>query len=153
MKQSKQIKKLLKTKGKWEEYKNVFTHKQMRLATSKIALVFNEKISINKLTKIELDLMSSEKNSKMFDNAFKELSLLVNYKADWKSLGKFMWYQYQTSTYYKDIKVGVKNIYNPNNIIEINEKRRGFYLKWLHSIGMNDSLFNEKIIQVSKIVF
>lgn len=153
MKQSKQIKNLLKTNGKWEEYKKAFSHKQMRLATSRIAFAFNNKISIDKLAKIEIELMKSEKKSNMFDEAFKEISKLVNYKADWKSLGKFMWYQYQTSTYYKDIKKGTKNTYNPNNIIEINEKRRDFYLKWLHSIGMDDSLFNEKIIQVSKIVF
>jgi hypothetical protein len=40
----------------------------------------------------------------------------------------FFWYTYQISTYYSDIKIGAKNIYNEENYVQKDfEKREYFY--------------------------
>lgn len=152
MKQLKQIKDNLKTNNELKRYKNIFKHRQMRFATTKIALIFNKNISAIKFYEIEKELINTPKDERMFKNAFLKMEKAINYKANWESLGKFMWYQYQASIYYKDIKNKTPNIFNKENMIKMNEIKRTFYSEWLHSLSKDDISFNKKIIQVSKII-
>ena len=150
MKKWKIVKSKLKNDNKWNKYKEVFRHKQMQLAITKICLVFDEKIDIDKLFLIEESLI--DKTNDRFSDAFKEVSILLNNKADWNSFAKFMNLQVQMSTYYKDMKQGKDNIFI-NNVIKMNEEKRKYFLQWLHSIDQKDNTFNDKIIKVQKIVF
>lgn len=153
MKNLKMIKKYLKQNKFWSLYKEKFKHKQMKFAITKIAFIVDKNVSKETLIKMELAALNSNKDKNMYVESFKIFSNKINYKADWKSFGEFMWYIYQTSTYYKDIKKNIKNVYNETNINFINETRRKLYGTWLHSMDKTDDLFNEKIINISKIVF
>lgn len=148
MKEIKQVKKMLKQRNEWQNYKDTFKHKQIRFALSKISLTFNHLLKPSELLKIELLALKAEKNSEMFKEAFKEISKVVDYKANWDALGKFMWYAFQTSTYFNDKKKGVENIYDSELHVEINAKKRAHYMTWMHSVDTTDDYFNDKIIKV-----
>lgn len=152
MKLLKQIKSNLKEQKKLKEYDRVFKHKQMKFLVTKIALVFSDDINIDKFTKLEIKLSESKKGPDMFSESIKTLEEETKYKADWKSFANFLWFIYQTSTYYRDLKKGMENVY-VDNIIKINEKRRNIYNTWMESLAKDDSQFNHKITQVSKLVF
>lgn len=152
MKQLKQVKNKLQQTNNWNAYKEAFTHKQMKLVTTKIALIFKDKINVNTFYKLEKELITKPKNKDMFKEAFATLEKEVQYKANWKELGKFMWYAYQTSTFYKDQKKNVKNVYTFENSVELNTQKREHFLKWLHSVDKNDIDFNNKIIAVQNLV-
>lgn len=152
MKQLNLIKRKLKKDKVWNDYKTKFKHKQMRFVVSKIASVFVKNININKFHKIEKSLIETPNGEDMFDEAFRQLSREIKYKADWESLGKFMWYAYQTSTFYTDQKAGIKNIYTLENSIELNDIKREHFLKWLHSVDNTDDKFNNKIMEVQRLV-
>lgn len=152
MNQLKQVKNKLRQENIWASYKETFKHKQMKLITTKIALIFKDKININVFYKLEKELMSKTKNKEMFKEAFAILEKEVKYKANWEELGKFMWYAFQTSTFYKDQKKDIKNIYTYENSIRLNTKKREHFLKWLHSVDKKDIEFNNKIIAVQKLV-
>lgn len=152
MKKLSQIKSKLKKSNDWKIYKDAFGHKQMKLVTSKIALVFNEDINVETFYQLEKSLITAPINVDMFKEAFKILAKEVKYKADWEELGIFMWYAYQTSTFYKDQKNHVENIYTLENSVELNGERRAHFLKWLHSVDKTDIEFNNKIIAVQKLV-
>ena len=148
-----QVKSHLKSNGVYKEYKNAFKHKQLRFALTKIALTFNESIHAIDLSKLEMELLKQNKDKDMFIKPMETLNKLVNYKANWKELGKFMWYAYQTSTYFTDRKINVPNIYNGNDNIKVNATKRKHYLKWMHSVDSRDDEFNNKIIKVLKQVY
>ena len=146
----KQISKELKKVKALKAYNHIFKHKQMKYASSKALLIFNPKASIKILVSMEYKLMKEKKDKKMFINNMKVLSKNTNGNIDWKVFGEFLWYLFQTSTYYKDIKLNIKNIYSKDNFIEINSKKRDVYQKWIDSLDKKDPHYNTKIRQILK---
>ena len=153
MKQLKQVKNKFTEQDVYNEYAFKYKHKQMKFITSKIVLIYNPKVSVDELIKLETLMLKADKGKDMFDEPFKMVEKLTNTVADWKSFSKFMWYVYQTSTFFKDEKKGIKNIFNNENTIKLNEIRRGFFHKWLHSFPENQKNYNENVMQVSNLVF
>ncbi|MCK5867559.1 MAG: hypothetical protein KAG14_04100 [Mycoplasmataceae bacterium] len=152
MNQLKQIKNNLKQKKVLKNYNSTFKHKQMRFLLTKLSLIFIDKIDEEIFTELEIKLHQNEKSSKMFIESIDILKKQTKYKADWNSFSKFLWYVYQTSTYYNDSKKNIKNVYT-NKIIKTNEIRRNLYNTWMESMAEYDLDFNEKIIKVSRLVF
>ena len=90
MKLLNQVKNNLKKQKKLKEYKVVFKHHQMKFLITKIALIFVEKISIEKFAKLEINLYQSKKGIDMFVESIKILEIETKYKADWNSFAKFL---------------------------------------------------------------
>lgn len=155
MQELKEIKNLLKDNKKWAEYKKKYKHPQMRLIFSKIIFVFNKDVSIEDLYKKELQYLEADKSKQeeMFKTIFKSAERLSGVKADWESFAIFMWYVYQTSTYWKDIKKNVKNVFNVKNYNELNQVKRNHYNDWLHSLSPNIENLNNSIIEVLRLVY
>lgn len=151
MKQWKQVKNKLKEKDELKKYKEKFKHKQIRFVVSKIFFVFNSENKIDELLAIEQKLLVAKKDQKLFSNIIKDFEKIIDYKADWKSFGEFLWMQFQASTYYWDKKKNLENIFNEKNYIKLNSEKRKLYMNWVHSLPKEDD-FNEKIIKVSKII-
>ncbi len=152
MKELKQIKNKFDN-DTWKEYKNKFKHKSMRFIISYIILLYAPSIPINDLVTIERQLISKNKNIKMFDDAFIEVKKITKKDFNWESLSKFMWYAYQTSTYYKDIKKGISNIYTLDNFIEINAIKIKLFSEWLTSIPVTEEKYNFNIRSFMSKVF
>ena len=152
MKQLKEIKNKLIKNDLWKEYSQKFTHKQMKLISTKIALIFNKNIKVQDFYEIEKELIVVKKNKFMFLETFNKISYKTNYSCDWKSFSIFLWYIYQTSTYYKDKKKKIDNIFIDNTIKMNQEKRKYFYL-FMNSLDMRDDYFNDKIISILKLTF
>lgn len=150
MKKINEVKKLF-SKFEMDEYKKRFSHKQMRFVCSKIVLLFKDHVFANELEAIEKSLLEKELNKDLFKEAFTMIDKLVDNGADWASLGQYMWYAYQTSRFFKDIKRKDKNIYTKANSVKLNELRRQLYGKWMHSLNKEDVRFNEKIMAVAKL--
>ena len=146
----KQVSKELKKVKGLKDYNNMFKHKQMKFACSKTLLIFNPKVKLKTLVSLEYTLLKEKKNKKMFLNNMQVLSKNTEGNIDWKAFGEFLWYLYQTSTYYKDIKNNVKNIYSEDNFIELNSKKRDAYQKWMDSLDRKDPQYNAKIRQILK---
>lgn len=155
MKKLKEIKKHLIIQNKWLSYKEKYKHPQMKLIFSKVALIFNPDLSIKELVSFELEMLEAnkEKKDEMFVPIFKKLRNLTNVKADWKAFGKFMWFVFQTSTYWKDEKKGINNIYTKRNYITVNQTKRDLFNEWLHSIDHNTNNYNDLIIETLKKVY
>lgn len=156
MKSLKAIKRLLKQNKQWSEYKKKYAHKQMRLVSSKIALIYNQDLSLEELYKLEVMALEAKKvnEEKMFEDLYFELDKMVNRPyIDWESFGRYMWYTYQTSTYWKDVKKKRPNVFNSRNYIEQNAIKREYYSKWLQSIDLSIEGANDRIIKVQKEVF
>ncbi|WKX02208.1 hypothetical protein [Candidatus Mycoplasma mahonii] len=147
----KEIKKLLKQSHKYRAYKKKFQHKDMKLLFSNVALTFNAKIETDILIQEELKLADEVNGPKMFLHSFKKLSKYTNKKIDWESFGHFVWYIYQTSTYWKN-KSG-SNIFTKENYVEQNEIKRHYFYNWLESIPPQTASYNLKIKEVMKRVF
>lgn len=146
-KEIRHIKKSFKKNGLYREYTNIFQHKQLKFLSSKIILIFNQKVELEKLISLETELLKKEKNEKMFNDVCSRFAELSNKKADWTSFSEFLYLVYQTSTYWKDTKKGIPNIYNMNNYNELNLKKRQLFNKWFKSMDI-DINFNEKLIEV-----
>lgn len=152
MKELKQIKNKFDN-DTWKEYKNKFKHKSMRFIISYIILLYRPSMPIDDLVTIEKQLISKNKNIKMFDDAFIEVKKITKKDFNWESLSKFMWYAYQTSTYYKDIKKGITNIYTLDNFIEINAIKIKLFSEWLTSIPVTEEKYNFNIRSFMSKVF
>jgi len=152
MKELKQIKNKFDN-DTWREYKNKFKHKSMRFIISYIILLYRPSMPIDDLVTIEKQLISKNKNIKMFDDAFIEVKKITKKDFNWESLSKFMWYAYQTSTYYKDIKKGITNIYTLDNFIEINAIKIKLFSEWLTSIPVTEEKYNFNIRSFMSKVF
>lgn len=150
MKKINEVKKLF-DKFEMKEYDKRFSHKQMKFVCSKIALVFNEKILIEDLYAIEKSVLEAKLDSDLFKDAFNKIDKLVNNGADWASLGKYMWFVYHTSIFYKSKNKVLQNIYTKENSVELNEIRRDLYAKWMHSLDKEDIKFNENIMAVARL--
>lgn len=151
----KEIKKQLIAQDKWLSYKDKYKHPQMKFVFSKVALIFNADLTVEELMPFELEMLkaSKEKKEEMFIPIFKKLRNITNVKADWKAFGQFMWYAFQTSTYWKDSKKGIANIYTKRNLITVNQVKRDLFNDWLHSIDHKTENYNELIIETLKKVY
>ena len=150
MKKIRKIKKKFKRK-ELKIYNSLFKHRQMKFAISKILLACNKNIDVKDLYNIEKSMIDINKDNKMFNLAFANANKISKINADWKSFSEFMWYAYQTSTYYKDIKKNINNVYNKENFVEINNIKRKKYLLWLHSLPKEKD-FNFIVIKIGKII-
>ena len=148
----KQIKKSIKEQGLLKSYNKKFKHKDMKFLLSYVALTFNEEIKIDLLVKEEVKLLNVEKGPKMFINAYSSLSKMTDKNIDWNSFGKFIWYIYQSSTYWKEDKKK-NNIYSKESFVAMNDQKRKHYNKWMRSIPETTEGYNLKIMEVMKRVF
>ena len=153
MKKLKQIKNKLKDDNLWIEYKNKFKHKSMRLIVSYIILKYKPTASIEELVNIEKKLIKVKKGKGMFCDSFIEVKEITSLDFNWESFGNFMWYVYQTSTYYKDAKKNKKNIYTLENFIEINKIKTKLFFQWLSSIPIDQKEYNLNIRAIMSKVF
>ncbi|MCK5945760.1 MAG: hypothetical protein KAG04_00660 [Mycoplasmataceae bacterium] len=146
----KKLNKELKKNKKLNEYKTMFAHKQMVFACSKVALIFNEDVSVDVLYKMEVKLIGVKKDINMFKEAMKDLTKITNKNIKWDVFAEFLWYLYQTSTYYKDTKKGIKNIFNDDTFIKLNSLKRNAYQRWIDSLDKTDAQYNVRIRKVIK---
>ena len=153
MKKLKLVKKELKKAKVLKEHNKRFAHKDMRLIFSYVSLVFNDDADIELMVKTEIELTNVKIGPKMFVKAFSSLSKTTNKNIDWKSFGEFMWFIFQTSTYWKDSKKGIKNLFNKKNFIDKNEQKRVLYNNWMRSIPTSTPDYNQKLMDVMKRVF
>lgn len=149
------LKKELIYNREWKNYVKHFRHRQMRLLVSKIALIYNFEIPLADLVKLEKLTIEAAKNKnlEMFVPIFIYLEILIKHKANWADFGRFIFYVFQTSTFYKDMRHKQKNIFTKQNIIEQNYQKRKYFYSWLHSLPIDDLEYNLKIIKVQKVVF
>lgn len=150
----KEIKIILKSSKNWRKYKHKFHHKQMQFLFSKIVLIFQPDIDINKLAKQEILMLNTDKKDgdAMFLKIFENMQEFTGVKANWEEFAKFIWYVYQTSTYWKDSRKNIPNVFNKKNYIEKNRIKREHYYHWLYSMDIKEN-FNNNVIKVLKEVF
>lgn len=148
-----QIKKQIKKEKNWKAYKVRFEHKQMKFLFSKIALLLDDEINLKFLHDQELKLVNVEISNEMFIEVFKSLEDKIDFKCNWELFGKFIWFVYQTSTYWKDSKKNNHNIFTPENHLELNQTKRDLYQQWIKSIDKKNRYFNTSVIAISKLVF
>lgn len=150
-----ELKKFLKQNGYWSNYKELYKHRQMKFVASKIALIFDRSLSINELVELELKMMDVKinKGENMFKNVFGNFEKLVVVKGDWASFSKMMFYIYQTSTYWRDKKNNVENVFTGDNYVEINAIKRNYYYQWLNSLDLKLRDYNILIIEVMRRIF
>lgn len=151
----KDIKKELIVQNKWASYKEKYKHPQMKFIFSKVALIFNPDLSVDELIPFEIEMLNANKDKKeeMFVNIFKKMRNITQVKADWKIFGKFIWFVFQTSTYWKDTKKNISNIYTKRNYITVNQTKRDLFNDWLHSIDHNTENYNDLIVETLKKVY
>ena len=152
MKKLKAIKSKLKKHKEWKKYKSIFIHRQTRFFVTKIMLVYKKDLDVEILYNWEKSFLNTPVNQNMFEKVFGEFKKYYA-NGDWFSFSKMLWYIYQISRYYKDLKNKIKNIYINGNIIELNKIKRNYYVKWLDSLNKEEKDFNNKIIEVNKIIF
>lgn len=151
----KEIKKELIAQNKWQSYKAKYKHPQMKFIFSKIALIFNPDLSSKALVSFEIEMIETNKDKKeeMFVNVFKKMKTLTNVKANWNAFGKFMWFVFQTSTYWQDTKKNINNVYTKRNYITVNQTKRDLFNEWLHSIDPHTQNYNDLIVETLKKVY
>ena len=153
LKKLKLIKKELRKAKVLNEHNERFAHKDMRLIFSYVSITFKEDADIASLVKTEIELTKVKIGPKMFVKAFSSLSKTTDKNIDWKSFGEFMWFIFQTSTYWKDSKKGIKNIFNKKNFVDKNKQKRDLYNNWMRSIPTSTPDYNQKLMNVMKRVF
>lgn len=145
MSELKLVKKKLQAHQKWKQYKKLFAHPQMRLLITKIAYDIRPEhlaSGIEQVARIEESLIDAEKNEEMFATAFLKLGSFLQRPWAWDILGRAVWYCYQTSTYWKDVKKDIPNIYNKENFVQLNDLKRKAIQHWIHSIPRTTVDFN-----------
>lgn len=154
MKKIKKIKKVLKKEKLWITYCQKFRHKQMKFIFSKIALILKLDLNIDILMTYEKKMMHSniQKKEDMFLNVFQDMGKLTEIKADWESFAKFLFYIYQTSSFFYDRKKKIKNVFLQNEVIEMNQIKRNHYDKWLFSLDQIKPDFNLIVTKILKVV-
>jgi hypothetical protein len=151
MKKLKIIKNKLKNNNNWKKYKKIFIHNQTKLMISKIALIYNKKIKIEKLYEWESSFIEKKIDKNMFKKIFEEINKYCP-NINWNSFAKMLWFVYQISRYYKDLKKKRKNIYINQNIVKLNKIKKKYYMNWLNSLNKKDKKFNRKVIKINKII-
>lgn len=147
----KQVKHQLKTNNLLKEYNLKFAHKQMKFLCSKIAIIFKEDIDVDTLYSLETSVLKSKLNKDIYAEAMNILKNKISKKVDWKSLGAYLWFQLQTSTYYKDAKNKIKNTYNESNYIKLNSDKRDAWQDFIDSLENNYTHFNLLVIAILKV--
>lgn len=145
MKELRLVKKNLKAQQKWKPYKALFTHPQMRLLITKIAYDIRPEhltSGIERISEIEKSLLDAPRNEEMFAKAFLELGNFLERTWAWDILGRAVWYCYQTSTFWSDIKKNKPNIYNKDNFVQLNNAKRNAIQHWIHSVPRTTVDFN-----------
>ncbi|MGL5205423.1 MAG: hypothetical protein ACRC7B_00715 [Metamycoplasmataceae bacterium] len=148
------IKDLLVQNNKYKEYKSIFQNKQTRFLLSKMSIIFESKLSIEDLLKIEILLMEEPTKdnlvnlmlelSKTFDDKFIEL--------EWNEFAICLWYVFQMSIFYNKRKI-IPCEYTIENYVSLNNIKRKNFAKWLKSFydtGYID--FNKYVIKVLEII-
>ena len=149
----KRIKNSFKEQKLLKEYKQKYKHKQMVFMFSNIMLTLNENADVEKLIEVEKELLRKEISEDMFEVYALRGKEISGMDLDWESFSKFIWYVFQTSTYYSDIKKGKHNIYNVENYIELNSTKRKLYFNFIHSIDKNLEGYNDKIMRILEITY
>ena len=151
MKNLKKAKKQIRKKRLLKEYNKKFRHKQMKFVCSKIALIFDKDINVDILFQLEMSVLKSKLNQNVYGDSMQVFKMNINKKVDWQSLGLYLWFQLQTSTYYKDEKKGNVNIYNKENYIQLNSKKRDAWQLFIDTLEDNYNHFNKKVIKILKV--
>ncbi|MGL5591839.1 MAG: hypothetical protein ACRDCJ_00585 [Metamycoplasmataceae bacterium] len=148
------IKDLLIDENKFKEYKSIFLNKQTRFLLSKMAIIFESKLSNEDLCVIEVSFMNDPTRdnlinlmlelSKTFDDKF------INLK--WNKFGICLWYVFQMSIfYYKRKKIPCE--YTIENYVTLNNIKRNNFSKWLKSFYDSGYIdFNKYVIKVLEII-
>ncbi|MBN0919161.1 hypothetical protein [[Mycoplasma] gypis] len=147
---------ILLKENKLIKYKNLFKNKQMQFLVSKILILFGTDFDANKLANVEIELMNSNFQRNMFVNILLNHIDSVEEKyrnCNWKSLGKYLYYIFKTSTYYSDLRHQVPNIFDIIGVDAANEKKRealnDFYLS-LEKVDKNYNHFVRQILLWTK---
>ncbi len=149
----KKVKTELRKRKLLSEYNKKFKHKDMRFLFSYVALTFDDSIKVSALVKEEVKLLKADKEKDMFVASYLVLKELTDKKIDWKSFGKFIWFIFQTSTYWKDQRKKIENEFKKDNLVITNQTKRIYYNKWLESLPADIEDQNNKVIQIMKRVF
>ncbi|QJR43958.1 hypothetical protein [Mycoplasma miroungirhinis] len=147
------LKLLSYTNPKSLKYISRFKHKQMQFLVSKIFLLFESSLSINELIKIEYELLEKNFLKDMYvdifmKNRFTFKKEFINCK--WESFAKFLFYIFQTSTYFFDKKHKVPNVFIIGGEITINEEKRRLFNEFAESLEKVSINFNFYIKQILK---
>ncbi|MDK2819963.1 MAG: hypothetical protein KFW07_03940 [Mycoplasmataceae bacterium] len=150
LKKVKKVKKSLKKVNKFKEYKKIYKNVQMQFIFTKLSIIFESKISIENLVKIELSLLNDPTQAN-FVKSMKELSqsFIDDFKnLEWNNFAIFIWYSFQTSLFYnKRRKVPCEYTYE--NFIALNKIKRINFTTWLKSFYDSDNVdFNKYVINV-----
>lgn len=153
--QIKEVKKTLKKEGKYQTYKNVFIHQQMRFLLTKINFIFNDNPNFNEIIDLELFLLNNFNNPQKWIDIMINLSQKWNHKwsqINWKSFALFLYFIYHYSLYYCK-KTVVSKIYTQDNFIELNHQKIYYYNQWIKSMYKSYILdFNQYVIAVLRLV-
>ncbi len=149
----KQVKSELKAQKLMKQYNKKFKNKDMKFLFTFVALAYNDSIKLNFLVKEEKDLMNKKNDQSMFVSSYKKLNKYTNDEILWDEFGIFIWYIFQTSTYWKDKRKKKENIFKDGNFVKVNQEKRNHYNAWLQSIPADFEDQNEKLIKVLRKVF
>ena len=153
--QIREVKKTLKKNHKYQEYKKIFIHPQMRFLLTKINFIFNDNANFKETIDLELFLLNNFNNPQNWIDAIINLSQKWNpkwNKINWKSFGLFLYYIYHYSLYYCK-KTVVSKIYTQDNFIELNHQKIYYYNQWIKSMYKSYILdFNQYVIAVLRLV-
>lgn len=153
--QIQKVKNHLKQNGSYQDYKNIFAHKQMQFLLTKINHIFNDQPQASDTLDLEINLIKTFNNPNGWIEAINQLSFKWNEKwhqINWSSFGHFLYYIYHYSLYYVK-KTTVEKIYTQANFIELNDQKIFYYNQWIKS--MYDSHitdFNQYVIAVLRLV-
>ncbi len=135
-------KKLLKQNNIWKEYKDKFPDYQMRYIASIIAEHKNPDVTDKELLELEKSVLKKE-DDKMYDQVCRKL---LNQKGvDWRSLSYFLFYTYQTSTFYRDRSINKENIFILNDPYELNIHKKVYWNNFV--LTMDDNVLIRKILK------
>ncbi|MCU4117309.1 hypothetical protein N8G13_02435 [Mycoplasma zalophi] len=147
------LKLLLYTNPKSLKYISRFKHKQMQFLVSKIFLLFESSLSLNELIKIEYELLEKNFLKDMYVDIFMDNKSTFNEQfinCKWESFAKFLYYIFQTSTYFYDKKHKVPNIFIIGGETTMNEEKRRLFNEFSESLEKASSNFNFYVKQILK---
>ncbi|CAM9151941.1 hypothetical protein MYMA111404_04235 [Mycoplasma marinum] len=147
-------KKILKTNNMFEEYKKIFATKQTRFLITKIIATLDADIKPEECAKLEMMLTKNEKD--MFVKPMSKVSILIKgnifEKADWKSLGEFLYFVFQTGVFYANKKTDTSNIYNQENYNKLNIEKKMLFNHFIESVKPLSDEHNVLIKNILRVV-
>lgn len=153
------VKQTLKEQRLYKDYKKTFQHRQMRFLITKITYLFEIEIDPIKMAEFEKTLIN-QNNKEMFCWALKEIFALSKnlklQKINTNNLAYFLYYIYQTSRYYSDIRKKCTNVFIDSNskmkLIKHNALKREYYHSFYLEIEKIFVNYNYYIINLLKLV-